>query len=814
MKISLNWLKDYLDINLPAEQIGEILTDIGLEVEGMEEVDSVKGGLEGIVIGEVKTCGKHPNADRLSLTTVDIGREEGLLQIICGAPNVAAGQKVLVAPTGTTVHPTNGDPFLIKKGKIRGEVSEGMICSEDEIGLGNNHDGILVLPAEAKVGTLGRDFLKIEKDYVYDIGLTPNRSDATNHIGVAKDIAAALKINYEHAGTLRLPSVDDFKVDNQDLPVEVIVENTEACPRYAGVSIKGVTIKESPDWLKKRLQAIDVRPISNIVDITNFVLHEFGQPLHAFDLDEISQQKVIVKTLPQDAPFMSLDEIERKLNDHDLMICDGESHGMCIGGVFGGIKSGVKDGTANIFLESAHFNAKWIRRTSMRHNLRTDAAKVFEKGSDPNVSVYALKRAAMLIKELAGGEIASEIVDIYPNPIQPQEVEVSYAHVSRLIGVDIPQAEIRAILEAMEMEILSETDTHFRVAVPTNKADVTREADVIEEILRIYGFNNVPVPGHIKTAVTIAPSPDPNELKDAIGNLLSAIGFNEMMAVSLTESRYFREILPVAKEELVFVNNTSNIHLDVMRPTMLFSGLEAVLYNQNRQQASLKLFEFGKSYRNKEAGIDERSHLSLLLSGQQLPESWLNEDKAQVDYFTLKAYVQQVLGRLGLDGYQETAITDEVYSFGLRYHRGQQVLVEFGKVHPKLTKKMDIKSNVYYADFNWDAMLKSRKKHNILFEEINKFPSTRRDLALVVENSVKFQDIVAIARKIGKKLIKDINLFDVYQNEAQLGAGKKSYAVSFIFEDSTKTLKDKEVDKVTTRLIQEYEAKLSAVIRR
>lgn len=813
MKISLNWLKDYLDINLSAEKLGEVLTDIGLEVEGMEEVESIKGGLEGIVIGQVKTCGKHPNADRLSLTTVDIGRED-LLQIICGAPNVAAGQKVMVAPAGTTIHPTEGEPFPIKKGKIRGETSEGMICAEDEIGLGHNHDGIMVLPEDAKVGTLARDYMQVEKDYVYEIGLTPNRSDATNHLGVAKDVAAALKINYEHTGTLNLPSVEDFKVDNNDLPVDVIVENTEACPRYAGVSIKGVTIKESPDWLKKRLQAVDVRPINNIVDITNFVLHELGQPLHAFDLDKIQEQKVIVKTLPQDTSFLSLDEIERKLNDHDLMICDGASNGMCIGGVFGGINSGVTDNTVNIFLESAHFNAKWIRRTSMRHNLRTDAAKVFEKGSDPNVAVYALKRAAILMKELAGGEIASEIVDVYPNPIQPTEVEVAYAHVNRLIGVDIPKESIHAILEAMEMEIVSKTDTHFRVAVPTNKADVTREADVIEEILRIYGFNNVPVPGHIKTAVTIAPSPDPNELKDAIGNLLSAHGFSEMMAVSLTESRYFKEMLPIPTEDLVFVNNTSNIHLDVMRPTMLFSGLEAVVYNQNRQQGNLKFFEYGKSYRKSDGDIDERSHLSVMLTGQRLPESWLNEDKSQVDYFTLKAFVHQVLERLGMAGYQETAIQDDIFSFGLKYHRGPQVLVKFGKVNPKLTKKMDIRSNVFYADFNWDVLLKTREKHQILFEEINKFPSTRRDLALVVENSVKFQDIVAIAKKVGKKLIKDINLFDVYQNEEQLGKGKKSYAVSFTFEDPTKTLKDKEVDKVTSKLIQQYEANLSAVIRR
>jgi len=547
MKLALNWLKEYTDINLSPQKVGEILTDIGLEVEGEEEIESIPGGLAGLVVGEVKECGKHPGADKLSLTKVDVGRDE-LLQIVCGAPNVAAGQKVVVATVGTLLYPLAGDPFKIKKGKIRGEVSMGMLCAEDEIGLGADHDGIIVLPEAVKVGTLVKDHYELESDYVYEIGLTPNRSDGTNQIGSAKDLAAALKINYGHSGEVRMPSVADFKVDNHDLPIEVTVENTTSCPRYSGVSISGVTIKESPDWLKARLQSIGVRPISNVVDITNFVLHELGQPLHAFDADKITGKKVIVKNLPAGTKFLSLDEVERKLIPTDLMICDGDSNGMCIAGVFG------------------------------HHDLRTDAAKVFEKGSDPNITVYALKRAAQLIKELAGGKIASEIVDIYPTEIKRAEIKVAYKNVERLIGVAIPKEEIRAILEAMEMEILEDGDAHFVVAVPTNKADVTREADLIEEILRIYGFNKVPIPTQVKNSVVATKRPSPQELRNTLGDYLSANGFNEMMAVSLSKSSYSKEILPVPEADLVYVNNTSNVTLDVMRPTMLFSGLEAINY--------------------------------------------------------------------------------------------------------------------------------------------------------------------------------------------------------------------------------------------
>ncbi len=594
-----------------------------------------------------------------------------------------------------------------------------------------------------------------------------------------------------------------------------MVENGEACPRYAGLSIKGVTIKESPDWLKNKLRAIGVRPISNIVDITNFILHELGQPLHAFDLDKITGGTIRVKTLPKGAKFNSLDEQERSLSEEDLMICDGESKAMCIGGVFGGIKSGVKETTKNIFLESAHFNPKWIRRSSTRHNLRTDAAIVFEKGSDPNICVFALKRAALLMAELAGGEIASEVVDVYPNPIEPKLVEVRYEYVNRLIGVAIPKDEVHEILSAMEMEIVSETDDAFTVAVPTNKFDVTRPADVIEEILRIYGLNKVPLPAQIRSAITLSQRPDPREVFNAVGEQLSAHGFNEIMAVSLSESRYYQEILPQEERDLVFVNNTSNVHLDILRPSMLFSGLEVILRNQNRQQGDLKLFEFGKTYRQEEdGGFDESQHLTLFLSGQRLQESWLNEPKKVVDYFSLKSFVGNVLKRLGISGFQETALNSEVFSYGMKYHRGQQLLVEFGKVQQNILKKMDIRNEVFFADFNWDALLKALKKHKIQFAELNKFPTIRRDLALVIDNSVKFGDIVALAKKAGKKILKDINLFDVYENEEQLGKGKKSCAVSFLFEDPTKTLKDKEVDKVVNNLIREYEGKLGAMIRR
>jgi phenylalanyl-tRNA synthetase beta chain len=814
MKVSLNWLKEYLDLDLSPEKVSEILTDIGLEVEGVEEVESVPGGLEGLVIGEVVECGQHPNADRLSLTKVSVGSDE-LLSIVCGAPNVAAGQKVVVATIGTTLYPTEGDPFNIKKGKIRGEVSEGMICAEDEIGLGTDHDGIIVLPDEAPVGKAAAEYYEIEKDIVYEIGLTPNRSDATSHLGVARDLAAALKVNYGHSGEVRVPVADNFVVSNTDHPVEVIVENTEACPRYAGLTVTGLQVGESPEWLRKRLRAIGVRPINNVVDITNFVLHEWGQPLHAFDLNAIKGKTIRVKTLPEKTVFKSLDEQDRKLTAQDLMICNGDSEGMCMAGVFGGLHSGVTEETTSIFLESAHFDAKYIRRTSMHHLLRTDAAKVFEKGSDPNIVVDALKRAAQLLVELAGGTISSEVVDVYPSPILPLEITFSQNDLNILIGVELDrEKELKPILAALEMEIRAEEGDQITVAVPTNKSDVLRPVDVFEEVLRIYGLNQVPMPSHLKSSLSFGQHPDPRQIKNAVGDLLAANGFNEIMAVSMSESRYHKDILPVPEDELVFVNNTSNVHLDIMRPSMLMTGLEAVLHNQNRQSGDLKLFEYGRTYRREEGSYRERQYLSLFMTGKRWPENWHFGKDQEVTFYSLKAAVEQVMQRLGLDGYQESAMEEMPFAYALKFHRGPQELVRFGLLQRSILKGMDIKQPVFYAEFAWGTLLKALRKHKIHFTDLNKFPTVRRDLALVVDNSVKFSDIVSIARKTGKKLLRDINLFDVYDNEEQLGKGKKSYAVSFVFEDPTKTLKDKEVDKVMSQLIQQCEQKLGALIRK
>lgn len=828
MTTSLNWLKEYIDIDLPTAEVEELLTSLGLEVEGMEEKETIEGGLKGIVVGHVLECGKHPNADKLSLTKVDVGNGEPL-QIVCGAPNVAAGQKVLVATIGTMLHPTEGDPFKIKKGKIRGEVSEGMICAEDEIGIGTSHAGIMVLPEETAVGTTGRDYFKIETDTIFDIGLTPNRSDATCHLGVAKDLAAALKTQKGMSGEVKEPKIDvSIFANTNNLPqFDVTVENTEACPRFSGVVIKNLKIGESPDWLKKRLLSIDVKSINNVVDITNFILHELGQPLHAYDLSKIGGQKIIVKNLPEGTPYIGLDEREFKLSDQDLMVCDGDSKGMCIGGVFGSNNSGVSDGTTDIFLESAHFNAGSIRRSSTRHGLRTDAAKVFEKGSDPNNCVFALKRAAALMVELAGGEIASNIVDIYPNPIEPAQIEVKYSYVNRLIGIEVSPEKIKEILDALKMDIVSETDETFTVAVPTNKADVTRPADVVEEILRVYGLDNVPVPTQMRSSMIEREYPDKNQVQNTISDLLAANGFNEAMSLSLSQSKYYEEILPIEKEELVWVNNTSNVHLDVMRPSMLFSGLEAVAHNQNRQQADLKLFEFGKTYKRRtgvppsEDGkvdvkrlFNEQSHLALFLTGQRLAEGWRNKAKQQSDYFTLKTFVENILARLGVSGYQQTVVQDEVFAYGMNFHRGPKSIVTFGKVQPKIAKKMGVKSDVFFADFNWDMLLKAAKKNSVTLTELNKFPTMRRDLALVIGNSTKFSDLSALARKVGKKLLKDVNLFDVYEDAERLGEDKVSYAMSFTFENPERTLKDKEVDKVMNELIKGYEEKFGALIRR
>ncbi|MEM9545466.1 MAG: phenylalanine--tRNA ligase subunit beta [Bacteroidota bacterium] len=811
MKTSLSWLKKYVDLDSEIDELSEILTTIGLEVEGIEEVEMIQGGLNGIVVGEVKTCEKHPDADKLSLTTVDIGGDADL-QIVCGAPNVAAGQKVLVATIGTTLY-NSDEPWKIKKGKIRGQVSEGMICAEDELGLGTSHDGIMVLPETTAVGMKAAEYFDIESDTVFDIGLTPNRSDATSHLGVAKDVCAYLKINHAYGKDVKEPDVSNFSVEHNSMPIKVEVKDKEACPRYSGVTLSNVKVGESPEWMQKHLKAIGVRPISNIVDITNFVLHEFGQPLHAFDADKIANKTIVVKKAEKGEKFLSLDEKERTLHEEDLMICDGNEKGMCIAGVFGGLNSGVTDHTTNIFLESAHFHAGTTRRTSTRHLLRTDAAKVFEKGSDPNITVFALKRAALLMVEYAGATIASDIVDIYPTEIKPKEIRLSYEKVRRLIGTDISREEIHNILRAMKMEISPVDEEQIIVNVPTNKADVIRDVDLIEEILRIYGFNKIPIPTKVSSTLSFNEYPSKRKIKETVADHLAAQGYNEMMGLSLIESKKYAEAHPLDEASFVFINNTSNIHLDIMRPEMLLSGLISVLHNHNRQQSDVRLFEFGKAYLKTEDDYRETEYLTILISGKRRLESWRHDFKPAVDFFDIKKAVNDTLERLGIAGFQMSELDDSRFSYGLHYHRGPSTLAAFGEVDNSILSKMGFKTSVYYAEIPVKMLVKAAKNVRNTVSEISKFPSVRRDLALVVDKHVKFEDIQKLATKADKKLLKGINLFDVYTNEKHIGKGKKSYAVSYLFEDATKTLNDAEVDKVMKKLIGSYTHQLGAVIR-
>ena len=807
MKASLNWIKSYINTDLSPEKIGDILTDIGLEVEGMDRQEKIKGGLEGIVAGKIKTCIPHPNADKLSLCTVSIGGDSDL-QIVCGAPNVEAEQTVWLATIGTTLYTSEGEAWKIKKGKIRGEVSEGMICAEDELGLGTSHDGIMVLANDIPAGFLAKDHYDLGEDFVYEIGLTPNRSDATSHTGVAFDLAAYLEINEGGKHGISMPDVSTFKEGNKAYQVEV--KDFEDCPRYSGILLKDIQIKASPTWMQDRLRSIGISPKNNVVDITNFILHELGQPLHAFDADKIAGNKIIVQQLAKDSKFLDLEGKERTLNGTEVMICDANNKAMCIGGVFGGIDSGVSDETKNVFLESAHFNAKSIRRTSTKHLLRTDAAVCFEKGSDPQGTIYALKRASLLMQEFAGAKIASKIIDVYPNPVKRKEVALSYFNINRLIGTEISPSAIKKILKALNMDLVQESDAGFTVAIPTNKSDVLREADVIEEILRIYGYNQVPVPEKLKSNLNIRTLPDNHALKNRVANALTAIGFNEMMALSLTKSNYYPE---AAKEHLVQINNTSNIHLDVMRGDMIYSALEAVQYNVNRQQSDLRLYEFGRGYAKAEEGFNERELLSVVVSGQKSKESWLSS-KEEVDFYALKSYVKKILNTLGISQYQVSELEDDRFDYGLLFHRGNSPIVQLGKLAPELNQQFGISQSIFLAQFEWKVLLRSSGKQKIYFEEITKYPVVRRDLAAVVDNGVKFEALVKLAFKADKKILKKVNLFDVYRNSEQLGADKKSYAMSFIFENKERTLKDKEVDKIMKTIMELYEKNLSANIRR
>ncbi len=820
MNISYNWLKEYVDFDLTPDEVAAALTSAGLETGGVEEIQSIKGGLEGLVVGEVLTCVPHPNSDHMHVTTVNLGQGEPV-QIVCGAANVAAGQKVVVATIGTKLY--DGDEcFTIKKSKLRGVESNGMICAEDEIGVGTSHEGIIVLPSDVAPGTLAKDYYNIKSDYVLEVDITPNRADACSHYGVARDLYAWLFQN-GHRATLKRPSVDAFKVDSHDMDINVEVENTEACPRYAGVAIKNVTVKESPEWLQNKLRIIGLRPINNIVDITNYILHAYGQPMHCFDADRIKGGKIVVKTVPAGTKFVTLDEVERTLSDRDLMICNAEEP-MCIAGVFGGLDSGTTEQTKDVFLESAYFHPTWVRKTARRHGLSTDSSFRFERGIDPNGTIYALKEAALLVKELAGGEIASEIKDNYPNPIADFPVELSYEYVNGLIGKVIPKETVKSIVTSLEMKIVKETEDGLSLLVPPYRVDVTRPCDVVEDILRIYGYNNVEIPTTLKSSLNVKGESDrSNKLQNLVSEQLVGCGFNEILNNSLTASAYYEGLETYKPENLVHVMNPLSNDLNVLRGTLLFGGLESICHNANRKNADLRFFEFGNCYhyngekKNPEKALapySEEFHLGMWVTGKRVSNSWAHPDEDSSVY-ELKAYVLNVFRRLGVNfgALVFGTLSDDIFSSALSVHtRGGKLLAVMGVIHKRIQKKFDIDGEVYYADVNWTELMKAVKNSVVTYKEISKFPAVKRDLALLLDKKVQFAEIEKIAYETDKKLLKGVELFDVYEGK-NLEAGKKSYAVSFMLQDENATLNDKQIDKFMQKLVQNLEGKLGAKLR-
>jgi len=808
MKISYNWLKQFLKVDWEAEKTGELLTDLGLEVEGLETVESIKGSLEGIVIGKVLTCVQHPNADRLKVTTVDLGKGDPV-QIVCGAPNVAAGQTVPVATIGTTLYDAKGEGFKIKKGKIRGEESHGMICAEDELGLGSSHDGIMILDETLKAGTPAATVFNIEKDEVFEIGLTPNRADAMSHYGTARDLRAGL-IQKGISLELLSPSVSDFHVYDRTLKFDVVVEDEEKAPRYAGVTISDITVKDSPDWLQNRLKAIGLTPINNIVDVTNYVLHELGQPLHAFDASKVKGNKIIVKTLPTGTKFTTLDEVERELHEEDLMICDGNEEPMCIAGVFGGLTSGVTENTSSIFLESAYFNPISIRKTAKRHALNTDASFRFERGIDPSITKYALRRAAILILEVAGGKISSEISEFYPVKFEDFQVFLSYEKMNRLIGAEIPKETVKNILASLDIKFNSVTEGGIGLTIPAYRVDVTREADVIEEILRVYGYNNVEFSHKLNTSISFSEFDDV-KIENVISNQLVAQGFNETMANSLTKSDYVSLSEMLNEDHNVVMLNPLSNDLNVMRQSLLFSGLESVLYNINRKNNALKFFEFGKTYHKFESGYSEQKHLTLFVSGSRSKERW-NVVQKKSDFFYLKGIVMALLQRLGINKTKTTPTKNDVFSEGITLSLGKIKLVDLGVVKRSINKEFGIKQEVLFADFNWENILKVGGKSTVNVSELPKFPAVKRDFSLLLDKEVTFSEIYNLAFQAEKNLLKHVDLFDVYEGD-KLEEGKKSYAVSFLLQDENKTLNDKQIDKVMQKLQQTFEKNVGATLR-
>jgi phenylalanyl-tRNA synthetase beta chain len=805
MRISYNWLKKYADIDLSPAEVSVLLTEIGLEVEHVEEYESLKGGLKGIVIGEVKTCAKHPNADRLSVTTVDVGGP-GLLNIVCGASNVAVGQKVVVATEGATLYPFEGEPFQIKKSKIRGEASEGMICAEDEIGLGSSHAGIMVLPPETKLGMAASEYFKIYKDSVFEIGLTPNRADAISHIGTARDLVAVINIRKKSATplTLSIPKVKSH-ASSGSTEIKVTIENPEACKRYCGITISGIKVQESPQWLKDCLLAIGLRPINSIVDITNYVMYETGQPLHAFDADMIKGSKVIVRKAKAGETIITLDKAERKLNTDDLLICN-ETDAMCIGGVYGGIESGVKETTTKVFLESAYFDPSHIRKTARRQGLHTDASFRFERGVDISNTWYAMKRAVDLIMEVNTGATVSAEEDVYPVKAVERNLEFSTAYGRMLIGHDISDEEMETIIKQVGIGISAIAEGQWKLSLPTWRMDITAQADIVEEIVRFYGYNNIPVPNTIKLPMVNSKGVNADKVHDEISYLLTGNGFTEIMNTSLTSSKFDTD------SSVVKVTNPLSSDLDVLRHTMLNNGLACIAHNQNNQQGDMKLFEFGRTYSKSEKGFKEEEHLCLWVNGNKNMESW-NSKPVHADFYYIKGFVHQLLTRLiGTVKWEESIIgSDSLFASGLTYSHTGKTLVSFGKVNHKALKTHDVKGEVYYADFSWKTLLNLQSStHEI--KEIVRFPLVSRDLALVIEKNMQFSQLLHLARQSEKELLKDVSVFDVYEGE-KVEKGKKSYALRFILQSEHKTLTDKDIDKVMEKLIKVYEEKAGAVVR-
>ncbi|MEM0543463.1 phenylalanine--tRNA ligase subunit beta [Flavobacterium sp. j3] len=806
MKISYNWLKQFIKIDLKSEETAAILTDLGLEVEVVSNYQSVRGGLAGVVVGHVLTCEKHPDADRLKVTTVDLG-DGNPVQIVCGANNVAAGQKVPVATIGTKLFDKDGIEFEIKKGKIRGQESHGMICAEDELGLGSSHEGIMILDEKLKPGTPCAKVFNIENDEVFEIGLTPNRADAMSHYGVARDLRASLLQKNSNI-ELITPSVSTFRIDKRILKIDVDVKDQKLAPRYCGVTLSGITVKPSPSWLQNRLKAIGLTPKNNIVDVTNYILHDLGQPLHAFDAAKING-KITIKTLAEGTKFTTLDDVERSLSSDDLMICD-EKGPLCIAGVFGGKSSGVSETTNSIFLESAYFNPISIRKTAKRHGLNTDASFRFERGIDPNITEFALKRAALLIKEVAGGEITSDIIDIYPKKIEDFPVFLNFEKAYKLIGQELPKETIKKILASLDIKVTTVSDAGLGLIIPSYRVDVQREIDVIEEILRVYGYNNINFTKKLNATVSNSARTEDYKVQNIIATQLNSLGLHEMMANSLTSPEYIHLSEMLQEEHNVLMLNPLSNDLSALRQSLLFSGLEAVSYNINRRNNDLKLFEFGKTYQKLPSGYKEQKHLTLFMTGNRMEESWTTSQKPS-DFFLFKGYIDAIFARLGICKVQNKPALNDIFSEGIAIVSGNTTLVEFGTVKKSVLKHFDIKQDVFYADFDWTEVLKIITT-KIKFQDIPKYPEVRRDLALLVDNSIAFETVYQIARQTEKSLLKDINLFDVYEGK-NLPEGKKSYAISFILQDNSKTLTDEQIDKIMQKLQKNLHSETGAVIR-